>query len=271
MNSGLVLTPNKLLAGLPILRAGEVPEYFNFMVYGESGVGKTRLLGSADLVPALRKVLFLDIEGGTRSIRELYPNVETVRITNFSQVKLVYDEIRAGNSGYSTVILDSVNEMQKFNMNSVMVALLKEHPERDMDVPSMREWGKNLEQMRRYIRAFRDLPINALFTCLAVSEKDEKTGRVNKRPGLSGKLSAEIAAFLDIVCYMYVKEVDTEDGKKEQRRMLLTGATDQYVAKDRTAKLPMVMVQPTMVDIYKLIQPTPKTNENKNETETGNG
>jgi hypothetical protein len=258
MSGGLVLTPNKRIAGLPILRAGDTPEYFNFMVYGESGVGKTRLLGSADLVPALRKVLFLDIEGGTRSIRELYPNVETVRITSFYQIKEVYNEIATGNSGYSTVVLDSVNEMQKFNMNNVMLDVFKEHPERDIDVPSMREWGKNLEQMRRYIRAFRDLPINALFTCLAVSEKDEKTGRVNKRPGLSGKLSAEIAAFLDIVCYMYVKEVEGEDGKKEQRRMILTGATDQYVAKDRTAKLPMVMAEPTMVEIYELIKPTAK-------------
>jgi hypothetical protein len=218
------------------------------MVYGDSGVGKTRLLGSADEVPDFRKIIFLDIEGGTMSIRDLYPNIDTVRITSFAQIREVYEGLKGTSHGYTTAVVDSANEMQKFNMSNVMIELVKSRPDLDPDIPGMREWGKNLEQMRKYIRAFRDLPMNTLFTCLAMDKKNEKTGVTTRLPSLSGKLSGEITAFLDIVTYMYVKDVDGV-----QTRMLLTGSTDQFTAKDRTAKLPMVLANPTMSTIWKLI------------------
>jgi hypothetical protein len=41
--------------------------------------------------------------------------------------------------------------------------------------------------------------------------------------------------------------------------MLLTGATEQFVAKDRSNKLPMVMQMPTMDGIYKLLNAKPET------------
>lgn len=248
MTAGVVLTPSKQFAGIPIIRAKDASNWLNILVYGESGVGKTRLLGSADDVPDLRKVLFVDIEGGTRSIRDVYPNIDTVRVKNFHQIKEVYEGLKGTDHGYTTVALDSASEMQKFNMSDVMIDLVKSRPDLDPDIPGMREWGKNLEQMRKYIRAFRDLPINTLFTALSQTEKDQKTGATNKKPGLSGKLANEITAFLDIVGYMYVKEVEGV-----QTRMLLTGSTDQFVAKDRTAQLPMVIPNPTMESIFNYI------------------
>jgi hypothetical protein len=237
-----------MFAGIPLVKAKEAASWLNFMVYGESGVGKTRLLGSADEVPELRKILFVDVEGGTLSIRDLYPNIDTVRVTNFKQIATVYEELKGASHGYTTVVVDSVSEMQKFNMTNVMYELVKSRPDLDPDIPGMREWGKNLEQMRKYIRLFRDLPMHTMFTCLAQQDKDQKTGATTKMPGLSGKLAREITAFLDIVCYMYVKEVDSK-----QTRMLLTGSTDQFVAKDRTGKLPMVVPEPTMSTLFSII------------------
>lgn len=258
MGSDLVITPSRLVAGLPVLKSSQAVEYFNFLVYGESGVGKTRLLGSTDEVPALRKILYIDIEGGTMSIKDIYPDIDTVRVKNWHQIRDVYEFLKAGNHDYVTCCVDSLNEMQKFNMSQVMIDLISTRPDLDADIPGMREWGKNLEQMRKYIRAFRDLPMNTLFSCLAMTDKDAKTGIQTKKPGLSGKLANEVAAFLDIVCYMYMKEVEGE-----QQRMLLTGATDQFVAKDRTAKLPMVMQQPTMKSILEII--TKKNEESNND------
>jgi AAA domain len=251
MADGVVLTPAKRFAGIPLVKAKEAITTMNFMVYGDSGVGKTRLLGSADEVPDLRKLLYVDIEGGTMSIREHYPNVDVVRIKNFGELKDVYEALRGSNHGYATVCIDSVNEMQKFNMSDIMIELVKSRTDLDPDIPGMREWGKNLEQMRRYIRLFRDLSINTLFTCLSMDDKDQKTGTTRKKPGLSGKLSGEITAFLDIVCYMYMKEVDSK-----QQRMLLTGSTDTFTAKDRTAKLPMVIPNPSMKTIWNHINGT---------------
>ena len=258
MTSLDIITPRNL-AGLRIVKAAERAPFINMLVYGNSGMGKTRLGGSADAVPSMRKVLIVDVEGGTLTLTHSHPNVDIVRVETWKEMQAVYDELYAGNTGYNTVVLDSLTEIQKFNMYDVMSDLKRQNPERSVDVPSMREWGINLEQMRKFVRAFRDMPVNTIFTALAKEEKNAKTGMVHKKPSLSGKLADEVAAFLDIVCYMYVKEIDGE-----MRRMLLTTSTDEYVAKDRTGKLPLVIPDPTMTEIYKHIESNHYTEEAAN-------
>ena len=63
------------------------------------------------------------------------------------------------------------------------------------------------------------------------------------------KLAKEVAAFLDIVVYMYKLKVDDVNS-----RLILTEATDEFICKDRTGKLPVVMQEPTMAEILKEIQ-----------------
>lgn len=192
-------------------------------------------------------VLFVDMEGGTLSLRAEYPDVDVVRVQNFRELGKVHDALRKGEGGYNTVVLDSLTEIQKFSMYGIMQELLNKEPDRDPDVPGMREWGKNIEQIRRLVRAFRDLPMNVVFTALAMSDKDPRTGLSKTKPQLSGKLSSEVAGFMDIVVYMYMKQVDGEN-----QRLLLTAATDTQVAKDRTGRLPAVIENPTMNTLHQL-------------------
>jgi hypothetical protein len=256
----LVITPSKLISGLPVVKAADRVKYINALVYGESGVGKTRLLGSADEVPALRNVLLIDAEGGSMTLDHCHPNVDVVRVKTWAEVEKVYHFLEVGNHDYQTTIWDSLTEIQKYNMYAVLGDPSR-RDDLDDDVAGMREWGKNLEQMRKFVRKVRDLPMHCFFTALVSEDKDVKTGKILKKPGLPGKLRNEIAAFLDIVFYMYMKEVpDPADGNKTvQMRMLLTGATEQFVAKDRSNKLPMVMQMPTMDGIYKLLNAKPET------------
>src|SRR5687767_15519909 len=117
-----VLTPT-YLAGLHILKASEQAPNINMLVYGQYGVGKTLLAGSADEVPELRKVLMLDIEGGKLTLRHTYPNVEVVRIADWNKLADVYDELRAGlHTQYNTVIIDSLTEAQVFNLDKILLA-----------------------------------------------------------------------------------------------------------------------------------------------------
>jgi hypothetical protein len=253
----------KSLGGLPIRQVQERSSWYNFLIYGDSGTGKTTLAGSADEVPAMRPVLFVDMEGGTESLRHSYPGVETVRVTTWKEMQIVYDELYAGGHGFQTVVLDSLTEIQKFNMYTIMAAVVQKRPDLDEDVPSMREWGKNLEQMRKFVRAFRDLEMHTIFTALNMTDKDQKTGATLMKPQLSGKLANEVAAFLDIVGYYYVKQIGAGDDM-EFKRLLLTQKTDQQVAKDRTGLLPMVMEQPTMKSIYDTLS---NGKQDKDETE----
>lgn len=251
MASGEVLT-QRSLGGLAVVPVQKRAPFINLLVYGDSGVGKTTLAGSADECPELRPGLVIDFEGGTESLVRTYPDIDQVRVTTWKEMQAVYDELHRGKHGYSTVILDSLTEIQKFNMYSIMEEMLAKRPDLDPDVPSMREWGKNLEQMRRFVRAFRDLQMNTIFTALKKEDKNDKTGMVTTLPSLSGKLAGEVAAFLDIVAYYYVKRIGN-GADAEEKRMLLTAKTETIIAKDRTGKLPMVVEEPTMQKLFDLI------------------
>jgi len=257
--SGEVLTARSL-GGLQVVPVQQRSPFLNLLIYGDSGVGKTTLAGSADACPALRPAIVVDFEGGTQSLVASYPDVNQVRVTTWKEMQAIYDELRMSEThGYSTVILDSLTEIQKFNMYEIMLELIAVHPERDEDVPSMREWGRNLEQMRKFVRAFRDLPMNSIFTALAKQDKNDRTGVVTVLPSLSGKLAQEVAAFLDIVGYYYIKPVIQEEGGEAlDTRLLLVSKTETIVAKDRTQKLPMVVEQPTMQKIFDYINAKPK-------------
>lgn len=242
----------KTLGGLRVQPVQERSSFINILAYGKSGVGKTTFAGSADAVPALRPVIVVDIEGGTESLRHSYPGVETVRVTTWKEMQQVYNTLYEGKHDYQTVVLDSLTEIQKFNMYNIMSEVVRLKPDVDPDIPDMRMWGKNIEQIRRFVRGFRDLPMNTIFTALVKEDKDQKTGAMTMKPMMSGKLADEVAAFLDIVCYMYVKQV-TKDDEVTTRRLMLTQATESQVAKDRSGRLPTIMEEPTMGDMYKLM------------------
>jgi hypothetical protein len=253
----------RTLAGLEVKRVEERSPFFNILVYGDSGVGKTTFAGSADEVPSMRPVLFIDIEGGTESLRHSYPEVDTIRVTTWKEMQEVYNVLYSGEHPYKTVVLDSLTEIQKFNMYSIMTDLAQKRPDLDPDVPGMREWGKNLEQIRRMVRGFRDLDMHTIFTSLAKTDKDQKTGISSTKPSLSGKMADEVAAFLDIVVYYYVKQIG-DGSDAEFKRLLLTQKTDSQVAKDRSGKLPMVVESPTMSEIYRLMTSSTPTETGEN-------
>lgn len=246
---------SRTLAGLKVAPVEERSSFYNILIYGDSGTGKTTLAGSADAVPSMRPVLFIDIEGGTESLRHSYPEVDTVRVMTWKDMQNVYNELYEGKSGYKTVVLDSLTEIQKFNMYNIMTDLAQKRPDLDPDVPGMREWGKNLEQIRRMVRGFRDLEMHTIFTALNKTEKDQKTGLTTMKPSLSGKMADEVAAFLDVVVYYYVKQIG-DGSEAEFKRLILTQKTDTQVAKDRTGKLPMVVEDPTMLAIHQYMTGT---------------
>lgn len=241
-----VLTPYSL-GGLEVSSVVEQAEFFNLMIYGESSTGKTTLAGSCIEVPEMRPVIFLDIEGGTISLRDRYPEVEKVRIDSWDDLVSVYMELKNG-SMYKTVVLDSVTELEEFGMEEIMLRAVNkaasEGEERDPDLPGIGEHGKSSQRMRKVIRRFRDLPMNTIFTALERVDVD-KRGRRTIKPRLSPKLASQVSGFLDVVLYMYKKEIE-----EEIKRVVLSDATDEVIAKDRTNRIPQTIIDPTMSEIY---------------------
>ncbi len=235
---------DRKIGKLKVESSDELSPYMNILLYGDPGVGKTVLAASASEVPEMSPVAFVDFEGGTMSIRGFH-NVDILRVSSVAELEDLYTELKRGSYGYRTVVIDSLTELQNFSMADIMRQVVKADTSRDPDVPSMREWGKNGTQVARAVRAYRDLPMNVIFTALAKSDKDSRP--INK-PALQGQLADRLPGFVDIVAYMY-KEVKRDTNK----RMLLTEGTATTVAKDRSRKLPQVVENPTMADLYAYI------------------
>jgi hypothetical protein len=229
------LTSRRSLGGLQVEAVKDISPYFNMLVYGFPGVGKTVFAGSAADVAEMQDVVFIDIEGGTMPLAQRHPTCEVVRVKSWTDMERVWLDLMKGGHGYKTVVLDSLTEIQKFSMSQIMKEVLKEDSDRDPDVPSIREWGKNGEQTRRMVRAFRDLPFNVIFTALAMEIKD-RTGLPKLVPSLNGKLSSEVAGYLDIVGYMYQKTIDGD-----VKRLITFQGSDAVVAKDRSDRLPQLI------------------------------
>src|SRR6266480_3648470 len=162
-----------MLGGLKVTKARDLAGYTNMVIYGEPGVGKTRIIGSCDALPEMRKVLIIDVDGGALTVRDTFPNVEVLRVDSFKKLQNVYNDLKAGGHGYGTVGIDTITEVQKYNMTDVMAELVRKDANRNEYVPDRREWGISSEMVRRMIHAFKDLPLHTIFTAHVKDDEDK--------------------------------------------------------------------------------------------------
>lgn len=244
-----MLTPSSL-GGLRVANVGSTTPWINLAVYADSGVGKTTLLGSSCKVPEMCPVIHVDCEGGTLSLVQNYPEVETVRVKNTKELQSVYDELHNGNHPYKTVLVDSGTEVQQMSMSDIQEASLLADPDHDPDVfEHWKEWGRTLNQMRKIVRGFRDLDMHTIISALTI-EKQDNTGARKIQPKFYGQFLQEFPALPDVVLYYYLKDVE-ETG--ETKRIICSQKTEKVVAKDRTNSLPQFMEDPTMEKIFPLL------------------
>jgi hypothetical protein len=241
------------------------PSHLKALVYGEPGVGKTVFAASTDAVPQMAPAVLIDVESGTASLASMFPNIKIVSYAEscsewtkehgntevpfpvYDWIMTLIDELRVDTT-YKTVIIDSLTELQNMLMQAFLQADVITKPNKDPDIPSLQDYNKNASQVRRVVRALRDLDKNIIFTCLVRSSSSLGEDFVSKYiPAMTPKLAGEIAMFLDVVLHMYV---DISGSSDEPIRKAMSRITPQYLAKDRFGTLPGVITNPTMKDIY---------------------
>lgn len=220
--------------------------HMNVMIYGIIGVGKTVLLGSAEDCEHTYPMLFLDVEGGTLSLSG--SDIDVMRPQNFEQIQEIYDFLRYDNDYYKSVGVDSLTEVQrKLSMAGILGTLQDDASYANLaghTPPQRYDWLSSGEQMRRFIRAFRDLAylpdeekrIHVLFT--ALEKNDEERGIVC--PSLPGLLGIEIGASVDILARMSIQTMELDEGRRKKMRHLALREfmkdDTKYIAKSRTPK-----------------------------------
>lgn len=234
-------TASSLRESIGAQSAEEVSSYLDLLVYGDAGVGKTYLCGTAADHEATRPVLLIDCEGGTTTIRHR-PDVDVKRIRSLKELEELYEQLFFDTTGYyRTVALDSLTELQDVDMKAIMEAAYERKPDKvDKDVPSPREWGIGRNHIRKIVRAFRDLPTNFIMTALA-DEKKEEGEPTRYAPALPGKLQKEIPGFMNCVGYM-----QADPKGDEIVRTIQFQKTRRVVAKDRFDVLGPVLENPSV-------------------------
>jgi predicted DNA-binding protein len=91
------------------------------------------------------------------------------------------------------------------------------------------EYKRNHNMVLRAVRAYRDLPMNVLFTSAAQQVQDDRK-RFVYQPALTGKLAKQIQGFMDMVGFLVVSPNATEETAP---RRLYVQPSERFDAKNR--------------------------------------
>lgn len=242
-------------------------EWLNICVHASPKVGKTMFAATADDVPEMRPVLFLDIEGGLLTIRHKAGVIDRKRLRSMQELSDFVNKLYLlPDKPWKTLVLDNVTELQKLDIKEIM-KLTKanaRNPDKvDVDVPSQREYLKTGGHIREVIRALRDMPMHVIITAWTRHENvgSDDAPKYKAFPYLTGQVKGELAGYMDIVGYYYTRSEGAGAARQVVRRMQFV-ETDGVVAGDRTTVLGDYIDNPTMPILWDIIN-----NPNGNPTE----
>lgn len=221
-------------------------EYWNILLYGDSGCGKTVLAGS---LPG--RVLFLAGEPGY---------ISAARLGNLapgSKVRLIPDTATAEAAAryleggackkYDWVVADGLGTMQQKFLLGYAAEAFDANPAKraHRNLPDKPDYFNAQNFIKGWVARLIDLPVNCLFVAHAMRPEDEN-GETLVYPGIQGKgyeVSNYISGLMHGVWYMATRIVEQKNGDARQvRRLLFQHYVDpehetRYFAKDQTNTL----------------------------------
>lgn len=222
-----------------------IPDSYNALIYGPSGTGKTEFWATW---AEAGEVLGLDSDQGIVTIKssprispELKSRIKHVPVIDKSPdphikqpvgweiVKAVIESVattgKFGNCQPKTIVIDSMTTVSAMTMTWVLTQNRK-----SIDTqPSLPDWGKQIEELKRIINLGRSIK-GVNFICVAHEqyEKDELSGRVWCLPLVTGKFAQQIGGYFDEVYHAKVEQTGDKHVYK-----LDTKATGLITAKSR--------------------------------------
>jgi hypothetical protein len=263
-----------------ISKLSEATPFWNALIYGDSGVGKTVFAGS-DL-----KVLFVAPEdGGTLSAQKMGSSAEKITIKKWEDIKQTYDyfsENPGELSEYNVMAIDSISEMQFMAKEFIlrMSADEKRRKGQDPDKLQLQDYGVMHELVENMVRGFNDLPVNVLWTATAKKVEDAD-GNEFLVPDLQGKkdygIALKMVALMTSYGYMRTEVIETlaptEDDpnniKAVKKRVVYWEDTGSIRGKDRTCALAPFTVNLTLQAMRLAIAGKMKRNPDGTMTKVG--
>lgn len=226
-------------------------------LYGEPGIGKSRLVGTS---PGRVLILRPPVDHLDSLLTADKERVEEWIIRDWSDMNEAEEFLREHGTAYDWVWVDSWSLLQDVLLDDVFSDAVERKPERAKYWADKPEYGVNMGRIGAWMRhtVGPDL-FNFGFTAhpatLASPDLDPEGDPVEKlMPWIQGRnMSPKLSGYTNILCFM-------EKSGKQGRRVLRSQSDVRYYAKDQFDAFPDgVLWDPTMEKVVRLINAQRKT------------
>jgi hypothetical protein len=187
------------------------------LCYGQSGMGKTRLIGT------LPNPIIASAESGLLVLRKM--KLPYAEIKSYADLVEFYNWVRHPTNGqyFQSVAIDSISEIAE--------VILKYELSRAKD--PRQAYGEIIVSVLGLVRQFRDLPGKHVYISAKAEYVKDDVGRMLWQPMMPGsKLGNQLAYFFDEV--FFATKIPHE---AKEYYVLQTQASNNAVAKDRAGVL----------------------------------
>lgn len=224
-------------------------ESINFLVYGNSGVGKTPFAAMAP------NSVIISTEKGAISAKRFGSESQLIKAPTWDHVEAALDyidKLQTTDKRREWLIIDSATKMQLLLLRWILEGEVAENEARDLDIPAIQNHQKWQNMFKRFIDRIIDMDINVIFIATAMHKEDPE-GEDLVLPDIQGKdyaIAQYFCAQMDGVYYLTAK---TSKKTNEPVWWLYSKTKPPYFAKDRYNALPAVVGAPTMPEVIQAI------------------
>ena len=172
-----------------------------------------------------------------------------VIVREYTVMVRAFEWLNSGQHPFRSLVVDSISEIQKRLKDSLRTL------DEQMD---QRKWGQVLDHMEWLVRGLRDLtehPTRPMESVVITAMTAQRDGG-KWRPYVQGQLGTTMPYFLDVIGYMFVQEIPSEDPTQPGRkiRRLLVTPHPQFEAGERVqGRLGDVVDEPTVEKMLDMV------------------
>lgn len=236
--------------------------YYNFLIYANSGTGKTVFAGSD------RRCLFIAPERhGILSAVRMGSKLKQVKIKHWEHFRKSIDHLEAHPEilkDFDWLVIDSLSEMEKMLKRAILEAEAPGRVAKDQDIDQLQiqDYGKAYQLMEAVVYRANDLPVNVLYTALATAKetpdhKEFLTPMLGSTDKKKYDLPMKIVSMMTSFGYMTNETVEmpvpTEENPDAiqlvRQRRIYWDDTGKITGKDRTTRLGPFTVDATLQQV----------------------
>lgn len=238
------MAPPSRTSALPkatILDMEDYTESQNWLIYGETGSGKTPWLTQQP------KTLVIACDNqGTISAQRAGSQAKVAPIYKWQDFEAIYKYLRANPAKFDWVVIDTVTMAQTRLLRSILEFEHKKSPaKRDLYIPAIQDHQRWQNMLKNMVTDFNELPFNTVWTAQEM-ERENAEGDSVVWPLLPGgkqgyEMSAWLVAQMHVVGRMSVT-MRKKGAVRRPVRSVLFEKRPPFQARDRYGVLPATVV-----------------------------